>query len=88
MLFLTYGLGTGIGGGFIYPTMMGYSASVLPEKQGIASGLMAGVYGGAAIIWSPILARMIENQGLTLTFDIIGILSLVVLIVTCMFIKN
>lgn len=67
--------------------MMGYSASVLPEKQGIASGLMAGVYGGAAIIWSPILANMIEKQGLTSTFNIIGILSLIVLIGGGIFIK-
>lgn len=87
MLFVTYGLGTGIGGGLIYPTMMGYSASVLPEKQGIASGLMAGVYGGAAIVWSPILANMIETKGLTTTFDIIGILSLIVLMGGCIFIK-
>lgn len=80
LLFLTYGLGTGIGAGLIYPTMMGYAASVLPEKQGIASGLMAGIYGGAAIIWSPVLARMIENYQLTTTFNFIGILCLVVLI--------
>lgn len=88
MLFLTYGLGTGIGGGFIYPTMMGYSASVLPENQGIASGLMAGVYGGAAIIWSPILARLIEKDGLAGTFNIIGILCLIVLIAGGFIIKE
>jgi len=80
MLFLTYGLGTGIGSGLIYPTMMGYSASILPEKQGISSGLMAGVYGGAAIVWSPILAGSIENKGLTSTFHFIGLVCLVILI--------
>ncbi|MDO4555040.1 MAG: MFS transporter [Lachnospiraceae bacterium] len=87
MLFLTYGLGTGIGAGLIYPTMMGYSASVLPENQGIASGLMAGVYGGAAIIWSPILANLIEKQGITTTFHVIGIICLVVLIAAAFIIK-
>lgn len=81
MLFLTYGLGTGLGAGLIYPTMMGYSASVLPEKPGIASGLMSGIYGGAAIIWSPILANLIENGGLTSAFNIIGILCFVILII-------
>ena len=81
MLFLTYGFGTGVGAGLMYPTMMGYSASLLPEKQGIASGLMAGIYGGAAIVWSPILASMIENKGLASCFNLIGILCLVVLII-------
>lgn len=80
LLFLTYGLGTGIGSGLIYPTMMGYSASILPEKQGISSGLMAGIYGGAAIVWSPVLAGSIENKGLTSTFDFIGLICLIVLI--------
>lgn len=87
MLFLTYALGTGLGTGFIYPTLMGYAASILPKKQGIASGLMAGVYGGAAIIWSPILARIIENNGLTSTFNLIGILSLILLIGAGLIIK-
>ena len=80
ILFLTYGLGTGIGSGLIYPTMMGYSASILPEKQGISSGLMAGIYGGAAIVWSPILAGSIENKGLTSTFNFIGLICLIVLL--------
>lgn len=87
MLFLTYGVGTGVGAGLIYPTMMGYAASVIPEKQGITSGLMAGMYGGAAMIWSPILARMIEGSGITRTFDIIGVLSLVVLIASAFILK-
>lgn len=87
LLFLTYGFGTGVGAGLIYPTIMGYSASVLPEKTGIASGLMAGIYGGAAIIWSPVLANMIENNGLTSTFNVIGIACLVVLIAIAFIIK-
>ena len=74
LLFLTYGLGTGVGAGLIYPTLMGYSASVLPDKTGISSGLMSGIYGGAAIIWSPVLANMIESGGLSFAFNIIGIL--------------
>lgn len=76
---MTYGLGTGISSGLIYPTMMGYSASILPEKQGISSGLMAGIYEGAAIVWSPILAGSIENKGLTFTFNLIGLACLIAL---------
>jgi OFA family oxalate/formate antiporter-like MFS transporter len=80
MLFLFYALGTGIGTGLCYPTMMGYAASVMPERQGLASGLMAGIYGGSAMIWNPILAGMLENN-YTFTFNMIGVICLVVLIV-------
>lgn len=87
LLFLTYGLGTGVGAGLIYPTLMGYSASVLPDKTGISSGLMSGIYGGAAIIWSPVLANMIESGGLSFAFNIIGILCLVILIAASLIIQ-
>ncbi len=79
MLFVVYGLMTGVGTGLMYPTMMGYSASVFPEKTGIASGLFAGVYGGSAMIWSPVLANMIAGQGMRQAFIVIGAACLIVL---------
>ena len=81
MLFVVYGLMTGVGTGLMYPTMMGYSASVFPEKTGIASGLFAGVYGGSAMLWSPILANMIAGRGMRQAFIIIGAACLVILVI-------
>ena len=85
MLIIVFGIGVGVGSGLMYPTMMGYTASIMPEKQGFAAGLMAGVYGGAAIIWSPILAGLLESDYAT-TFLIIGPLCLVVLVICSFFI--
>ena len=45
VFFLSFGLGTGIGSGFIYPTIMGYMANLFPDKRGSVSGIIAGVYG-------------------------------------------
>lgn len=87
MLFLTYGVGTGVGAGLMYPSIMGYSASVMPEKQGFSSGLMAGVYGGSAIFWSPLLANMIAGSGLTACFNIIGPVCLVLCIAMSFVVK-
>ena len=45
VFFLAFGLGTGVGSGLIYPTIMGYMASLYPDKRGSVSGIIAGVYG-------------------------------------------
>ena len=77
LFFLSFGLGTGIGSGFIYPTIMGYMATVFPDKRGSVSGAIAGVYGGASIIWSPLLAGWIEQSGLAFALLIAGVIALV-----------
>lgn len=77
LFFISFGLGTGIGSGFIYPTIMGYMATVFPDKRGSVSGAVAGVYGGASIVWSPLLAGWIEKSGLAAALLIVGVIALV-----------
>lgn len=79
VFYLAFGLGTGIGSGFIYPTIMGYLATLYPDKRGTVSGVVAGVYGGASIIWSPLLAQIISAKSLSLACLIAGILAIVVI---------
>lgn len=85
--FVSFGLGTGIGSGFIYPTIMGYMASLFPDKRGTVSGTIAGVYGGAAIIWSPLLAKMIDSNGLGFALTVVGVAALVVIFAVAMMIQ-
>ncbi len=87
VFYISFGLGTGIGSGFIYPTIMGYLATLYPDKRGTVSGTVAGVYGGASIIWSPMLAQMIESQSLDFACFIAGIVSLAVIIPVSVIIK-
>lgn len=87
MLLFVYGIMTGVGTGLMYPTLMGYSASAFPEKQGAASGLFAGIYGGSAMIWSPVMANMIAGKGLRFTFTAVGLLCLVVCVVCALVIR-
>ncbi len=77
LFFITFGLGTGIGSGLIYPTIMGYMATIFPDKRGSISGAVAGVYGGASIIWSPLLAAWIESSSLSFALLIAGIIAIV-----------
>lgn len=87
VFYIAFGLGTGIGSGFIYPTIMGYLATLYPDKRGVVSGVVAGVYGGAAIIWSPVLAQLISVHTLNVACLAAGIISLVFIIPVAMMIQ-
>ena len=86
VFYISFGLGTGIGSGLIYPTMMGYINTIYPDKRGVVSGVIAGVYGGAAIIWSPVLANIISSKSLASATTIAGVIALVVIGVASFFI--
>ena len=86
VFYISFGLGTGIGSGLIYPTMMGYINTIYPDKRGVVSGIIAGVYGGAAIIWSPVLANIISSKSLASATTIAGVIALVVIGVASFFI--
>ncbi len=87
MFFIFYGLFTGIGAGMITPTFMGYNAMMFPEKRGVISGAIAAGNGGAAIIWSPVLANMIESRGLSFALLVAGIVSIVVVTICALLIQ-
>lgn len=87
LFFIAFGVGTGVGSGMIYPTIMGYMVSLFPDRQGLVSGILAGVYGGAAIVWSPLLANMIAGQGLDIALLMAGLVSLIVIIPVSLIIK-
>lgn len=87
LFFLSYGLGTGIGSGFIYPTIMSYMATLFPDKRGSVSGIIAGVYGGASIVLSPLLANMIVDKGLGFALTIAGIAAFVIIFAIAMLIQ-
>lgn len=80
VFYIAFGLGTGIGSGFIYPTIMGYLATLFPDKRGTVSGIVAGVYGGASIIWSPVLANIISARSLGTACLTAGLIILAVII--------
>ena len=87
VFFLAFGLGTGVGSGLIYPTIMGYMASLYPDKRGSVSGIIAGVYGGASIFLSPMLAGMIESRSLSFALTVAGGAALVVIFAVAMLIQ-
>ena len=55
-LYLFYGVISGLGVGFIYPSMMAYVVRLFPDRSGMASGLGTAAYGSGAILWAPTAA--------------------------------
>ena len=73
-LYLFYGVISGLGVGFIYPSMMAYVVRLFPDRSGMASGLGTAAYGSGAILWAPTAAALMEKVGLGSAFRVLGVL--------------
>lgn len=79
-LYLCYGVLSGLGVGFIYPSMMAYVVRLFPDRSGMASGLGTAAYGSGAILWAPAATALMEGVGMPRAFQILGILFAVVIL--------
>ncbi|MCF6095014.1 OFA family MFS transporter [Microaerobacter geothermalis] len=73
LLYLFYGVMGGIGLGVGYITPVSSLVKWFPDRRGLATGLAIMGFGFAALISSPIMARLIESVGIANTFFILGI---------------
>ena len=79
-LYLFYGVISGLGVGFIYPSMMAYVVRLFPDRSGMASGLGTAAYGSGAILWAPTAAALMEKVGLGSAFQVLGVLFAAVIL--------
>ena len=79
-LYLFYGVISGLGVGFIYPSMMAYVVRLFPDRSGMASGLGTAAYGSGAILWAPTAAALMEKVGLGSAFRVLGVLFAAVIL--------
>ena len=79
-LYLFYGVISGLGVGFIYPSMMAYVVRLFPDRSGMASGLGTAAYGSGAILWAPTAAVLMEKVGLGSAFRVLGVLFAAVIL--------
>ncbi len=80
-LYLCYGVLSGLGCGFIYPSMMAYVVRLFPERSGMASGLGTAAYGSGAILWAPVAVRLTGAFSLAAAFRVLGVVFLAVILV-------
>lgn len=88
MLYLTYSLLAGTGGAFIYTANIGNTVKFFPDKRGLASGLCAAGYGCGAMIVAPIASKLIIDYGVLQTFQILGGVFFVVIMLCVTVVKK
>lgn len=88
MLYFTYSVLAGIGGGCVYSGTLGNTVKFFPDKRGLASGLVAAGYGSGATIVAPAASSLIASLGVLTTFKILGAVFFVVIMLCSLLIKN
>ncbi len=88
MLYITYSVLAGIGGGCVYSGTLGNTVKFFPDKRGLAAGIVAAGYGSGATIVAPIASKLIVSYGVLTTFQILGGVFLVVIMLCSLIIKR
>jgi OFA family oxalate/formate antiporter-like MFS transporter len=79
MFYIFYGVIGGIGLGVGYISPVSTLVKWFPDKRGLATGLAIMGFGFAALIFGPIMAKMIQSIGLVKMFYILGAVYFVVM---------
>jgi OFA family oxalate/formate antiporter-like MFS transporter len=88
-LYICFGVIGGLGNGFGYATPIPVMAKWFPDKRGLAVGLAVGGYGGGSAIFGPLAnLKLIPAYGVHTTFQILGVIFLVMTIVGAFLLKN
>src|SRR6202790_4533308 len=88
-LYLCFGVIGGLGNGCGYATPIPVMAKWFPDKRGLAVGLAVGGYGAGSAIFGPLAQlKLIPAYGLPATFQILGVVFLVMTVVGAFLLKN
>jgi MFS transporter, OFA family, oxalate/formate antiporter len=88
-LYVCFGVIGGLGNGFGYSTPIPVMAKWFPDKRGLAVGLAVGGYGAGSAIFGPLAQlKLIPAYGLPATFQILGVVFLVMTVVGAFLLKN
>jgi MFS transporter, OFA family, oxalate/formate antiporter len=88
-LFICFGVIGGLGNGFGYSTPIPVMSKWFPDKRGLAVGLAVGGYGAGSAIFGPLSASyLIPNFGWRTTFQILGVIFLVMTVIGAFLLKN
>jgi len=79
-LYLMYGVFGGLGIGTVYACAIANTVKWVPDKRGLASGLIAAGLGAGAVVFAPVGTALIQNFGVLSAFKILGVGYLVVIV--------
>ena len=88
MLYVSFGVIAGFGGGCGYAAPLPVASKWFPENRGLVVGLMAGGYAAASAVFGPIAETMIDSVGWRLAFRLLSVLFLVMIGIGAALIRN
>lgn len=88
ILYVSYGLlgGIGIGLGYIVP--IATLVKWFPDRRGFITGVAVAGFGGGALLTAPLARILVRDVGLFETFAVLGVLYLVMVVGSAMFLRN
>jgi MFS transporter, OFA family, oxalate/formate antiporter len=88
VLYLSYGVISGLGIGIAYNVVISSVTSWFPDKRGTASGALLMGFGASTLILGSISGNLLETIGWHKTYLALGISIFVILVIGSFFIKN
>lgn len=88
LLYLTYGVITGAGVGFVYVCPLSTLIKWFPKNKGMITGLSVGVFGGGSIIFKEVLSNLLVSNTVSEVFFRLGIISLGLIAVGALLTNN
>jgi OFA family oxalate/formate antiporter-like MFS transporter len=88
LLYITYGVLAGAGCGLAYACPIPAVRKWFPDRPGLAVGLVVMGFGMSALLFAPLEAWLIKNQGIGSAFLIIGFILLAIAVFSASFLKN
>jgi OFA family oxalate/formate antiporter-like MFS transporter len=88
LLYITYGVITGAGVGFVYVCPLSTLIKWFPKYRGMITGLSVGVFGGGSIIFKEVLSNLLLRNSVSEVFFTIGIVSFVLISIGALLTNN
>ena len=79
MLVMCYGLSCGLGMGMVYGCTISNSVKFFPDMRGLIGGITTATYGLSSVLVPPIANRMIGSMGISGTFQVLGVVFIIVI---------
>ncbi len=87
-LYITYGVLTGVGVGFVYVCPLATLIKWFPNNRGLITGLSVGVFGGGSMIFQRVISGFLTITDVAGAFLYLGIISMIVILIGAMLTNN
>ncbi|MFH1448084.1 MAG: OFA family MFS transporter [Candidatus Micrarchaeota archaeon] len=88
ILYITYGVLCGSGVGLAYVTPIAAGVKWFEKKKGLVSGIIVFGFGFGSLLLAPVAQKLVEIQGITQTFLVLGVAITAIITVGALLLKN